>query len=112
MKIKLSPVRADTAPLQATIQDKDTIIINGQHFDFSPLQDGETLPVSAIGGNYAFVSDIERDAFGELHFTLRLPHGGKAPPETLFPVAYDTPIDINSGELPVPPYNEVSEVLA
>lgn len=107
MKIKLSPVRADTAPLQATIQDKDTIIINGDHFDFSPLQAGETLPVSAIGGTSPFVSDIERDALGELHFTLRLPHGAFAPNETLFSAAYDTPIDINSGELPVPPYDEV-----
>lgn len=107
MKIKLSPVRADTAPLQATIHDKDTIIINGNRFDFSPLSTGETLPVSAISGTHAFVSDIERDAFGDLHFTLRLPHGAAAPQETLFPEAYDTPIDINSGSLPVPPYDEV-----
>ena len=108
MKIKLSPVRADTTPLQATIKDKDAIIINGETFDFSPLQAGETLPVSAIGGASPFVSDIERDALGELHFTLRLPHGAFAPTDTLFPAAYDTPIDINSGELPVPPYDEVS----
>ncbi len=107
MKIKLSPVRADTAPLQATIQDQDTIIINGKTFDLSPLQDGETLPMSAIGGQCPFASDIERDKFGVLHFTLRLPHGAFAPTDTLFPAAYDTPIDINSGELPVPPYDEV-----
>lgn len=107
MKIKLSPVRADTVPLQATVQDQDTIIVNGKTFDLSPLQAGETLPVSAIGGTSPFVSDIERDALGELHFTLRLPHGALAPDETLFPAAYDTPIDINSGELPVPPYDEV-----
>lgn len=107
MKIKLSPVLDDSTPLQATIKDKDTIIINGETFDFSPLKDGETLPMSAIGGCSPFVSDIERDQFGALHFTLRLPHGSNAPQETLFPVAYDTPIDIDSGELPVPPYNEV-----
>lgn len=107
MKIKLSPVRADTAPLQATIQDKDTIIINGKTFDLSPLRAGETLPVSAISVTHAFVSDIERDAFGDLHFTLQLPHGAAAPQETLFPEAYATPIDINSGSLPVPPYDEV-----
>ncbi|MGL4754388.1 MAG: hypothetical protein ACRCXB_18600 [Aeromonadaceae bacterium] len=108
MKIKLSPVRADTAPLQATIQDKDTIIINGETFNFSPLKDGETLPVSAMSTSSPFVSDIERDKSGELHFTLRLPHGAFAQNETLFPVAYDTPLDIDSGELPVPPYGEVT----
>lgn len=107
MKIKLSPVRADTAPLQATVKNGDTIVINGELFDFSPLQAGETLPVAAMGGTSPFVSDIERDKSGELHFTLRLPHGAFAPKETLFPVAYDTPIDIDSGELPTPPYSEV-----
>ncbi|MGN5077384.1 hypothetical protein ACTG2C_22410 [Aeromonas veronii] len=107
MQIKLSPVLSDAAPLLATIQDKNTIIINGDAFDFSPLQDGETLPMSAIRGRSPFVSDIERDKFGELHLTLRLPHGSNAPQETLFPAAYDTPISIDSGDLPVPPYGEV-----
>lgn len=107
MKIKLSPVLDDSTPLQATVKNEDTIVINGELFDFSPLQAGETLPVAAIGGASPFVSDIERDKSGELHFTLRLPHGSSAPQETLFPAAYDTPIDIDSGELPVPPYEEV-----
>lgn len=107
MKIKLSPVLADMEPLRAMVHNKDSIAIGDNTFDFSPLQPGETLPVSAIGGISPFVSDIERDQFGALHFTLRLPHGSNAPQETLFPVAYDTPIDIDSGELPVPPYNEV-----
>ncbi|MGL4755447.1 MAG: hypothetical protein ACRCXB_24055 [Aeromonadaceae bacterium] len=107
MKIKLSPLRSDSQPLQAIIQDQDTIIINGKTFDFSRLKNGETLPISAIGGSCPFSSDIERDESGDLHFTLSLPHGAFAPAATLFPAAYDTPIDINSGELPVPPYNEV-----
>lgn len=107
MKIKLSPVNDDSAPLQATIKDRNIIVINGEVFDFSPLKNGETLPMSALGGDSPFVSNIERDKFGVLHFTLRLPHGSNTPRETLFPVAYDMPIDINSGELPVPPYNEV-----
>lgn len=109
MKIKLSPVRADITPLQATIKNNDIITINGVKYDFSPLKEGETLPISALGDNTPFVSDINRDEMGELSFTLRLPHGQFAPQETRFPAAYDTPISIELGELPVPPYN-VDEV--
>lgn len=109
MKIKLSPVRADALPLQATIQNQDVISINGIEYDFSPLKAGETLPRSALGESTPFVSDINRDEMGELSFTLRLPHGQFAPQETRFPAAYDTPISIELGELPVPPYN-VDEV--
>lgn len=105
MKIKLSPVRADTQPLQAIVESEDLIVINGEPFDFSRLKAGETLPVHALGEASPFVSDIERDQSGELLFTLRLPHGGFAPRETRSPSAYDTPISIASGELPVPPYN-------
>lgn len=110
MKIKLSPVRADTAPLQATVKNGDTIVINGELFDFSPLQAGETLPVAAMGGTSPFVSDIERDKSGELHFTLRLPHGAFAPKETRFPVAFTVPMIVIDGEVPLPPYDEVPEV--
>lgn len=106
MKIKLSPVRVDAPPLRVTVQDQDTVVINGDVFDFSPLQAGDTLPLSAIRGAAAFVSDIERDLSGELHFTLRLPHGRAAPQETRFPAAYATPVHIVSGELPIPPYDE------
>lgn len=109
MKIKLSPVRADTKPLQATIKNKDVITINGIDYDFSQLKAGETLPVSALGESSPFVSGVERDMNGELHFTLRLPHGQFAPQETRFPAAYDTPISIESGELPVPPYDELGK---
>lgn len=104
MKIKLSPVRADITPLQATIKNNDIISINGVEYDFSPLNAGETLPMSAVGENHPFVSDIVRDQLGELHFTLLMPHGRGAPSETRYPDAYCTPISIYSGELSVPPY--------
>lgn len=109
MKIKLSPVRADMPPLQAIVESEDLIIINGEPFDFSPLKAGETLPRAALGETSPFVSDIERGFSGELLFTLRLPHGMSAPQETRFPSAYDIPINISSGELPVPPYNAGEE---
>ncbi|HHQ4611965.1 TPA: hypothetical protein ACSP2F_000053 [Aeromonas veronii] len=105
MKIKLSPVRADIKPLYAKVVDINTIIVNGETFNFAPLKLGETLPISALGEVSPFASDVERDINGELHFTLLLPHGQFAPHETRFPAAYDTPISIESGDLPVPPYN-------
>lgn len=111
MKIKLSPVRADSEPLQATIKNNNVITVNNIDYDFSPLKAGETLPLQALGENSPFTSNIDRDMNGELSFTLRLPHGQFAPHETRFPAAYDTPISIEQGELEVPPYNEVQNGL-
>ncbi|MGU5699321.1 hypothetical protein ACV1D9_19460 [Aeromonas allosaccharophila] len=105
MKIKLSPVRVDAKQLVAVVKNKDEITVNGVDYDFSPLNAGETLPLSALGYGSPFASDIERDRSGELHFALILPHGHFAPIETRFPAACDKPINIESGELPVPPYD-------
>jgi len=97
MQITFSPQRRDT-PL-ALSRSGDTLTINGEAFDFSPLPEGATLPQEAITGDW-FAGPVER-IDGELHLTLALPHGANAPHETLFPA----PITLTGdGPVALPPY--------
>lgn len=102
MKIKLSPVFKDTAPLSAQVAG-DVITINGEVYDFTPLKEGETLPSEALPDG-VFASSVER-IDGDIHLTLVLPHAVTAPEETRFPAAYSVAMDVVSGEVPVPPYD-------
>ena len=106
MKIYLSPVRMDEKLIASV--DGDTITVNDTVLDFLPLQEGETLPNAAIPNDW-IVGDVHRVA-GEIVLTLRLPHGANAPYETRFPTAFETPITVLEGEVPLPPYDsEVQE---
>lgn len=97
MQITLSPVRRD-APLTLS-RVGDTLTINGDVFDFTPLPDGATLPPEAIDSDW-FVGPVER-VDGVLHLTLTLPHGVNAPQETLFPA----PLTLTgNGPVTLPPY--------
>jgi hypothetical protein len=103
MKIYLSPVRTN-AQLTASVSG-DTITVNGDVLDFTPLLEGETLPRTAVFNDW-IIGDVHRIA-GEITLTLRLPHGANAPEETRFPDAYIVPITVASGDVPLPPYDEV-----
>ena len=98
MKLTLSPTRRDET-LTAS-KAGDTLTLNGEAFDFSPLEEGETLPADAIDSEW-IVGDVTRTD-GVLHITLRLPHGANAPEETRFP---ETIIDPPDGEIALPPHS-------
>ena len=101
MKIRLSPVRIDRQ-LIASVSG-DTLMVNGQVLDFSPLQEGESLPSGAVSTEWVHGSVMRID--GEIHLTLALPHGANAPHETLFPSAFTVPMVVLEGEVPLPPYD-------
>ena len=107
MKIALSPTRRDETLTASKAGDKLTL--NGETFDFAPLEEGETLPADAIDSPWV-VGDVTRTD-GTLHITLRLPHGANAPEETRFP---ETIIDPPDGEIALPmhslPELEVEDV--
>ena len=105
MKIKLSPARMDEQ-LVATVSG-DIITVNGARISFGPLLNGETLPNEAINNKW-IAGDVHR-IDGEIHLTLVLPHGAAAPQETRFPDAYDVPMTVIHGAVPLPPYNEQTE---
>lgn len=98
MKITLSPSRRDE-PLELS-RSGDTLIINGEAFDFSPLPDGATLPPEAIHSDW--VSGPVERIDGVLHVTLTLPHGANAPEETRFPAPMTLTGD---GPVGLPPFD-------
>lgn len=99
MQIKLSPQRSDK---RLTLEKQNqTLIINGERFDFSQLPDGATLPNEAVQSD-VIVSDVEL-IDGVLQLTVLLPHGANAPHETRFP----EPIKVSEdGVITLPPYDE------
>ncbi len=107
MHIILSPVRLDET-LHATLAG-DALTLNGETFDFSQMPEGGTLPAEAIASDWipGPVSRID----GELHLTLRLPHGPNPSRKVAFPepvtVTQDGPI-----ALPFDPVPENVEVLS
>lgn len=98
MKITLSPARKDE--ILTVFKSGDALTLNGEVFDFGPLDEGETLPADAIESEW-ITGDVTRTD-GVLRLTLRLPHGANAPEETRFP---EPIIDPPDGEIALPPYS-------
>ncbi len=94
MLIKLSPVRTDKT-LSIT-KTGDTLIINGESFDFSSLTEGATLPRSAVNSEW-IASDVNR-VNGEIELTILFPHSVNASHEARFPepltVTEDGPVEL------------------
>lgn len=106
MKIKLSP-NNNPSRLTAVVSG-DTITLNGVDLDFSLLGEGDVLPAAAIDSPW-IASDVTRVG-GEISLTLCLPHGANAPHETRFPAAFDVPMTVMVGHVPLPPYEAEPEV--
>ncbi|POA26314.1 MULTISPECIES: hypothetical protein [unclassified Pseudomonas] len=82
MKIILSPQRRDDT---LTLERAGTVLtINGEDFDFSSMNDGDTLPKGAIDCEW-FAGDIEK-VDGDLVVTLFLPNPVNYSQEQAFPV--------------------------
>ena len=100
MQFNLSPQRRDDRLSLA--RHGDILTINGETFDFGPVQEGAVLPAAAVQSDW-FAGDITRQG-SELVFHLFLPHGVRAPHETLFPevltVSGNGPIPLPAYELP------------
>lgn len=109
MIIKLSPQRRDDS--LAVIKSGDLLNINGEVFDLSPMNDGDTLPRSAIASEW-FAADVEKVS-GQLVVTLLFPNPANYSQEQAFPVDL---LGVPDGEvvfpLPLPILEPmVSEVL-
>lgn len=86
MRVTLSPVRMDET-LTASITG-EVLTLDGGTFDFTQLPEGATLPAEAIASDW-IVGPVER-INGELHLTLRLPHG----PNPSHAVAFPEPVHV------------------
>lgn len=103
MHITLSPVRLDET-LSASLAG-DVLTLNGEAFDFGPLPEGATLPAEAIDSEW-IVGPVER-IDGELHLTLRLPHG----PSPSRAVAFPEPVHVTQDGLIALPFDPEPEVI-
>ena len=82
ISIKLSPFRGDQ-PAPSVSTNGFALTINGEVFDFSPLQDGQALPATAVDSEW-FTDEISR-AGDTLFVTLRLPYGANPSAVVAFP---------------------------
>lgn len=101
MNITLVPKRRDT-PLIA-VRSGDVLILNGEAFDLSPLQEGDELPADAIASDL-LAGPVSRHA-GTLQLTLVLPIGANAPDDARFPQPLE---GVPDGVIPLPGF-ETSE---
>lgn len=103
MHISFSPQRRDdTLTLEKT---GDLLRINGELFNFGPLNDGDTIPAGAIPCGW-IVGPVERIE-GEVHLTLILPHG----PNPSEAVAFPEPIHVTQdGPIAIPHDEETADV--
>lgn len=78
MILKLYPQRWDNEPYEL-VKSGDSLLINGEEFDFSPLTDGAEIPASAVASKW-FMSKAERVG-GELILIVIYPIPANYSPE-------------------------------
>jgi hypothetical protein len=82
MKIILSPQRRDD--ILTVIKNGDVLTVNGEDFDLSPINEGDTLPREAISSIW-FSEQVDR-IDGELVVTLLFPNPWNYSQAQAFPV--------------------------
>ena len=86
----------------------DSLTLNGETFDFTPLQEGDVLPRDAVACSW-LASDVTRQD-GEIRLTLILPHGPHAPERTRFPqpvtLTEDGPVSLPAYQTETAPTEE------
>lgn len=97
MRIKLSPINFSDGRQLDLVKTGNVLTINGEDFDFSPMQDGDTLPASAISSAW-FDGAVEKIS-SELVVTLWLPNPWNASPEQQFPADL---VDVPDGPVLLP----------
>lgn len=95
MIIKLTPQRRDDALV--AVRAGNTISVNGEVFDFSPMADGDTLPAAAIRSPW-FMGQVDKVG-EELELGLILPLPINYSPEQAFP---DPLLNVQDGVVTFP----------
>jgi hypothetical protein len=96
MRIEFSPIAMVGETLTLEKVSGDRIRINGDLFNFDPMNDGDTIPMGAVPSPW--INGPVKRINGEIHLPLLLPHGSRPEPAQAFPepitVTEDGPIDI------------------
>lgn len=97
MRISFSPQYRQDGPLVLEKSSGNRLRINGELFNFNPLQDGDLLPPGTVPSEW-IVGPVER-VDGEVRLTVILPHGMHPSPSVAFP----EPVIVDEdGPIPVP----------
>lgn len=100
--ITLSPQFGEMAALAITVAG-DTITINGDDLDLSPLEDGDVLDREAVDS--PFLVDDVRKLVATIHITLLFPLRHGAPEAARFPAPISMAAD---GPVALPPNGDPS----
>jgi hypothetical protein len=79
--INLYPVRREESLI--AIKRGQVLTVNGEHFDFSRMADGDSLPASALTSKW--ITGSVDNVAGNLSLTLILPLPANFSPEQAFP---------------------------
>lgn len=96
VNIKFYPARTDIMELLTVSVKGFVLTVNGEVFDFSPLQDGDTLHPDAVDNLYFtdFISRVGDD----LNVGLLMPYRFTEDKAITFP----EPVSVKSGKVKVP----------
>lgn len=100
MKISFSPCGFADPSIRLSLErtGPDRLCINGELFNFSPLNDGDVIPAGKVPCDW-IVGPVSR-INGEIHLTLTLPHGPNPSQAVAFPepiyVTKDGPINVDA----------------
>ncbi|MGK0158844.1 hypothetical protein [Pseudomonas mosselii] len=84
----------------------DTIFIDGEEYDFSPIDLGDRLPTGACTPNPFLEQGFITRGVNGIELTIRLPHAPSAPYERRF---MDPIIVTEDGDINLPPYDSVQD---
>lgn len=104
MHISFSPQRRDGSLVLEKLSD-NRLRINGDLFNFNPMQDGDSIPAGAVPCDW-IVGPVER-VDGEIHVTLILPHGQSPSPGVAFPATMHVVVN---GPIVVPHDEDINDV--
>ena len=82
LKINFSPIYGLDSP-EVSVLSSSSLLVEGTVFDFSRMQEGDSLPMGACGTQW-FAGPVTVTA-GVLEVTLLLPQGDGASNAVLFP---------------------------
>ncbi|KAB0502754.1 hypothetical protein [Pseudomonas lini] len=91
MNITLYGQRYDDEPFEL-IKQGDSLLINGEEFDLSPLPEGGSLPGSAVDSQWFALGQIERVG-GNIQLSLLYPIPANFSPEQSTPKVLGNPPD-------------------
>lgn len=95
MQITFTPIRSDEAMTVSV--SGDVLTLNGQTADFGFLNEGDTIPASAVNSPWIVGREIKKES-GEIHIMVCVPYPGG--------VALNETVSVSSGAVNLPTWSQ------